>query len=45
MRTRWLQVALIVAVGGSANNSFSAVACRHFKENASVEELSETYIL
>jgi hypothetical protein len=37
MRTRWLQIAV--------NSSFSAVAYRHFKENASEVEPSETYIL
>jgi hypothetical protein len=45
MRKRWLPVALILFVGGSANNSLYVVTCRRFKENVSAEERPETYIL
>jgi hypothetical protein len=41
----WLQVVLIPAVDGSANNGLSVVSCRHFMKNACLEELIETSIL
>jgi hypothetical protein len=45
MPTRWLQIALILLVGGSTNNWLSVTSCSHSHEKSLFKIAFETYIL